>query len=221
MAETTPTVNYPPQHIPLVLQRLRQAYPGVGCELVAASTWELLVAVILSAQTSDQRVNMVMAHLQEKLGDIHAYAQAPLRELERAIQQVPLYRQKARYIKEAAQTIERLYAGEVPSDEDRLRQLPGVGGKTAAVVLGNGFGIPTIAVDSHVQRVVTRIGLSRARTPRAIERELARAIPPQHWVDLCHQLIRLGRDHCRPQNPWCSRCPLQGLCCQYDVEQSR
>ena len=165
-------------------EALARAYPDARCELLARDPWELLVAAILSARSTDFQVNRVMAVLNEHYVGPAAFAALDHRDLERAVRHVPLFRQKARAIVEAAR----------------------------AVVLGNAFGIPAIAADVHVQRVAHRLGWSPAEHPAQAEAALAARFPPQQWVRLCHQIIRLGRDCCRRIKPRCARCPLAAFC---------
>ena len=204
-----------------VLRLLAQSWPDAQCELIARDPWDLLVAVILSARTSDDRVNQVMAVLTEHYVGPEAFADMDPRELELHINRVPLYQNKARYIVESARMIVYRLGGEVPNDMETLQTLPGVGRKTAAVVLGNAFKVPAVAADVHVQRVVQRLAWSANEDPKIVEQAVMDLIPRESWVVFCHQLIRLGREACRPKHPWCSRCPLQELCPQQGVEGSR
>ena len=204
-----------------IQQRLATHWPDADCVLLARDPFEFLVAVICSAQTSDQRVNQVMAFLQEHLDGVEAYAGLSLPELEKLLSKLPLYRQKARAISETARLIMTHHGGALPRDEASLRKLPGVGEKTAAVVLGNRLGVPAIAVDSHVSRCAQRLGLSSEHKPTGIRKDLEEQFQSKHWTQLCHQFIRLGRAHCRPKRPLCSTCPLGDLCQQRDVENPR
>jgi endonuclease-3 len=179
---------------------------------LARDAWELLVAVILSARTSDQQVNKVMAVLNEHVVGIEAYARMDIRRMSRLIARVPLYPQKARSIVEAARCILNRHKGAVPGSLRELTALPGVGPKTAAVVAGNRFGIPAVAADVHVQRIVRRFGWTSREHPRDAERAVMERLPPQHWTVLSHRLIRLGREFCRPREPRCERCPLTSMC---------
>jgi endonuclease-3 len=191
---------------------LARAWPDARCELLARDPWELLVAAVLSARTSDQQVNKVMAVLTEHLVGVEAYARLDHRRLARLIARLPLYPQKARSIVEAARRVHLRHGGRVPQTMAELAALPGIGRKTAAVVLGNAFGIPAVAADSHVQRVARRLGWSTREHPRDAEQALVERFPPQHWVGLCHQIIRLGRLHCRPLRPKCATCPMSATC---------
>lgn len=186
-------------------------WPDAACELQARDPWELLVAAVLSARTSDQQVNKVMAVLNEHLVGVEAYARLQPAQLQGLLRKLPLHGQKARALVEAARALLRHHQGRVPDDLDALRRLPGLGRKTAAVVAGNAWGIPAVAADVHVARIVHRLGWSAAEDPRAAEAAVAERFPPARWVRLCHQLIRLGRAHCR-RMPKCHACPLHGVC---------
>jgi endonuclease III len=198
-----------PESIGAELDRL---YPDAACELRARDSWELLVAAILSARASDVQVNKVMAVLTEHFTGPEAIARIDHRDLEPVLRHVTLYRQKARAIVEAARAIVRLHHGRVPESMADLAALPGVGRKTAAVVLGNAFGVPAIAADTHVQRIAHRFGWIAAEHPRHAETALAERFPPHRWVRLCHQFIRLGREHCKRVAPKCDRCPFSRTC---------
>jgi len=201
----------------LVAVALARVWPDARCELFASDPWELLVAAVLSARTSDQQVNKVMAVLTEHLVGIEAYARLDHRRMARLIAHVPLYPQKARSIVEAARRILHQHGGTVPQTMAELSALPGVGRKTAAVVLANAFDIPAIAADVHVQRITRRLGWTTREHARDAELALSARFPPQHWVKLCHQLIRLGRQYCRPLRPKCGGCPLQATCPRHGV----
>lgn len=205
----------------VVGHELARMWPSARCELLAREPWELLVAAVLSARTSDQQVNKVMAVLTEHLVGVAAYAWLDHRRLARLIARVPLYPQKARSIVEAARRVLVRHNGVVPQTMSELAALPGVGRKTAAVVLGNAFDIPAVAADVHVQRITQRFGWTARCHPHEAEQALMSRYPPQQWVRLCHQLIRLGRDHCRAQRPLCSTCPLVTTCPRVGVVQPR
>jgi len=204
-----------------VARLLDATWPEARCALQARDPWELLVAAVLSARCADERVNQVMAVLNEHFVAPRAYADLDPRVLEGLLRRLPLYRQKARALVEAARWICYHHGGEVPADWDTLATLPGVGRKTAAVVAGNAFGQPTIAADVHVQRLARRFGWCPRRDAVAAEAALAERFAPETWVRRCHQLIRLGRELCRPRRPWCSRCPLSGTCPKVGVDDAR
>jgi endonuclease-3 len=203
-----------------ITSALAVAYGDARCELLARDAWELLVATILSARTTDHQVNKVMAVLNEHYVGPAALASLDHRDLARVIRHVPLYRQKARSIVEAARALLARHGGRVPESLVELALLPGVGRKTAAVVLGNAFGVPAIAADVHVQRIVRRLGWTPDEHPAHAEQALVQRFPPQHWVHLCHQLIRLGRDCCRRTKPRCGRCPLATWCARQGVTET-
>lgn len=192
-------------------QILAERWPEAHCELPVADPWRLLVAVILSARTTDTQVLKAMAVLDEHLLGIHAYAELDHRDLELLLRHLPLFRQKARAVVEAARAL-LAQGGGVPASIDALAKLPGVGRKTACVVAGNAFGIPAVGADTHVQRLVYRFGWTNREHPLEAEQAVMHRLPPGRWVQVCHQLIRLGRDHCRRVKPKCGGCPLAAQC---------
>jgi len=196
-------------------------WPDAACELLARDPWELTVAAILSARTSDVQVNKVMAVLTEHLVGIEAFAAIAPEDLQRLIRRLPLHTAKSRAIVEAARAIVRHHHGRVPEDLAALAALPGLGRKTAAVVAGNAFGHPAIAADVHVCRAVQRLGWATREHPGEAEAALRTRFAPTRWVRLCHQFIRLGRDHCRRQRPLCSTCPLSATCPRVGVTDAR
>jgi len=203
-----------PKKIPLsLLKRLRQVWPDAGCSLDYKTPLQLLVATILSAQCTDVRVNMVVGPLFQKYESAKDFAKADRTELETMIQSTGFYHSKAKSIQESCKILCEKYGGTVPADLDSLLELPGVGRKTANVVLGNAFGIIAgIVVDTHVSRLARRIGLSTEKTPEKIENDLMQLFPRKSWVELSHLLIQLGRNFCKAQKPNCQSCPIQELC---------
>lgn len=200
---------------------LSKNYPDARCELHARDPWELLVAAILAMRTTDIQVNKVMAVLNEHFCGPDAYAALDHHELARIIRKLPLHQQKARAVVEAARKVITRHGGRVPDNMHDLAALPGVGRKTAAIVLGTSFDIPAIAADTHVQRIVRRLGWTLRENAIEAEQALAQRFPPHFWISLCHQLIRLGRDHCRPLNPKCTSCPFASECPRSGVAESR
>lgn len=200
---------------------LARSYPDARCDLMVRDPWDLLVAAILSSRTSEVMVNRIMAVLCEHFCGPEAYAKLDHRQLAKIIAKVPLYQQKSRAIVEAARRVMSQFNGTVPDTMKHLASLPGVGRKTAAVVLGIAFGIPAIAADIHVQRIVRRLGWITRENAVDAERAIAKRFPPHHWVALCQRLIHLGRDHCRPVNPKCSTCPFTAECSKNGVDESR
>lgn len=201
------------QRLPEILHRLRENHPDAQCALNHTNPLELLIATILSAQCTDERVNQVTPALFEKYPTAAAFAAADRAELEAAIRPTGFYRQKARYIQEACQIIAHEYDGQVPADMHALLRLPGVARKTANVVLGVAFGIADgIVVDTHVKRLTQRLGLATETAPDKIERELMALVPQEDWIDLAHLLIFHGRRVCRARKPDCLNCVLNDLC---------
>ncbi|MCB8967645.1 MAG: endonuclease III [Ardenticatenaceae bacterium] len=199
--------------IPDLIQRLRAAYPDAHCELNYQTPLQLLVATILSAQCTDERVNKVTPALFRKYPSVDAFAAADRAELEADIKSTGFYRQKARFIQEATQAIVHRFGGEVPDNMDDLLSLTGVARKTANVVLGEIYSIADgITVDTHVKRLSNRLGLTEADDPVKVERDLMQIIPPQNWIEISHLLIFHGRRVCFARNPQCAICPLNDIC---------
>lgn len=191
---------------------LAEAYPDADTELDFTTPLELLVATVLSAQSTDVRVNAVTPALFARYPDAAAYAAADRDELESYIQTLGLYRSKAASIQGLAQAICERHGGEVPDSLDALVALPGVGRKTANVVLGNAFGVPGITVDTHVGRLARRLGWTEETVPEKVETDLMELFPASEWTDLSHRLILHGRRVCHARTPACATCPLAALC---------
>lgn len=195
-----------------ILDQLSLLYPEAGTRLVYASIFELLVAVVLSAQSTDEQVNRVTADL-FKVADTPAkMASIDLLELEQLVRGVGIYKNKARHLKELAIILEEKYGGEVPDSFEELLKLPGVGRKTANVVLAVGFHRPGLGVDTHVQRVAYRIGLVSGKRIETSEMELKKQIPPDKWGEAHHLLIYHGRNTCQARKPDCQSCVFAGDC---------
>ncbi len=191
---------------------LAQAYPDAETELDFTTPLELLVATVLSAQSTDVRVNAVTPELFTRYPDAAAYAGADRAELESCIQSIGLYRSKAASIQGLAQAICERHGGEVPGTLEELVALPGVGRKTANVVLGNALGIPGITVDTHVGRLARRFGWTEETVPEKVEADLMELFPSAEWTELSHRMILHGRRVCHARNPACDVCPLASLC---------
>ncbi|MCS7063937.1 MAG: endonuclease III [Methylacidiphilales bacterium] len=197
----------------LIAQALDQLYPTAHCELNFSNPLQLLIATILSAQCTDAVVNQVTPHLFSKYPDAKAYAQAPLKELENDIRKIGLYRNKAKNIQSCCAILVERYQGQVPSDLQSLIELPGVGRKTANVILGNAFNINAgFVVDTHIARLSKRWRLTRHHQPEKIERDLIRLFPQESWTRLSHQIIWHGRRCCKARRPLCHLCSLASLC---------
>ncbi|TES57774.1 endonuclease III [Halalkalibacterium halodurans] len=188
-------------------------YPDAECELTHSNPFELLIAVVLSAQCTDALVNKVTPRLFAKYKTPEDYIAVPLEELEQDIRSIGLYRNKAKNIKKLCQSLLEQYGGEVPQDRDELVKLAGVGRKTANVVASVAFGVPAIAVDTHVERVSKRLGICRWKdNVTQVEQTLMKKIPMDEWSISHHRLIFFGRYHCKAQNPQCDICPLLDMC---------
>jgi endonuclease-3 len=202
-----------PERIAAILKALDEAYPNAECALHHRSPWELLVATILSAQSTDVRVNMVTPELFKRFPTPAAMAKAPLPELEALVRTTGFFRNKAKSIKGAAQKIVEDFGGQVPQTLDELITIPGAARKTASVVLGVCFGkAEGIVVDTHVFRIARRLDLAKGDTPQKVEQELMRVIPKDHWISFSHQIIHHGRQVCIARKPKCDRCNMEQLC---------
>jgi endonuclease-3 len=191
---------------------LTKEYPDARCELDFNSPLELLIATVLSAQCTDVRVNAVTPVLFKRFPTLETLALAKLSEIEEIIYSTGFFRSKAKNIKELANKILNDFGGEVPNDLAQLVTLPGVGRKTANVVLGNAFGIPGLTVDTHFGRLSRRFGWSTATDPVKVENDVAKLIPEKEWTLLSHKLIWHGRRICHSRKPECGICPLAKLC---------
>jgi endonuclease-3 len=196
-----------------ILSKLRKAHPGAGCSLAHRDALQLLMATILSAQCTDERVNAVTPALFDRYPTALDYARAPLEEIESLIRSTGFYRNKARHIRACGEELARAHGGEVPADMEALTRLPGVGRKTANVVLGNAFGIASgVVVDTHVRRIANRMGLTRHQDPEKIEEDLVEIVPKRAWVEFSHLLIHHGRGICDARSPDCPACPVRRDC---------
>ncbi len=196
-----------------IVAELRRLYPDAKCSLDFTTPLELLVATILSAQCTDERVNQVTKSLFQKYRSAEDYASADPEALEQDIKQTGFYRNKAKHIREAGQMIVERYGGQVPRTMDELIALPGVARKTANVVMGNAFGIVEgVVVDTHVGRLARRLGLTESDDPVKVEEDLMALLPQRDWLDLSHMLIMHGRAVCQARKPLCEVCTLAPLC---------
>jgi endonuclease III len=196
-----------------VFKRLKKLYPDAHCELHHSSPYELLVATILSAQCTDARVNMVTPDLFKKFPTPQKMAKAKLEDVEEAIKSINFFRNKSKSLIGCAQMLMDQHKGEIPKTVEELSELPGVGRKTANVVLGNAFNINTgIVVDTHVKRTTYLLGLTKETDPEKVEKDLMKLFPNETWTDLSHLLIFLGRRTCIARRPQCDLCTLKDLC---------
>ncbi|MGA2511391.1 MAG: endonuclease III [Candidatus Acidiferrales bacterium] len=200
-----------------ILQKLDEAYPAATCALKHKNAFQLLISTILSAQCTDERVNIVTATLFPKYPNAKAFAYANPAELEQDIRPTGFFRNKTKSIMGASKKIVEEFHGEVPKTMEELLALPGVARKTANVVLGTAFGIASgVVVDTHVQRLSGRLDLSRNTDPKKIEQDLMQVIPRERWILFSHQLIWHGRRVCQARKPKCIECNLQSLCYSED-----
>lgn len=196
-----------------LVQRLREAYPEATCALHHRDSFQLLIATILSAQCTDARVNRVTPGLFARYPDAAAMSLVSQEKLEEIIRSTGFFRNKAKSIRGASQRLVETFGGEVPRTMEELLTLPGVARKTANVVLGVGFGIASgVVVDTHVQRIARRLGLSRGKTPEQVERDLRDLLPRADWIDFALLLIVHGRGVCSARKPKCRGCPVEDLC---------
>ncbi|OGQ06272.1 MAG: endonuclease III [Deltaproteobacteria bacterium RIFCSPLOWO2_01_44_7] len=200
-----------------IIQVLRKTYPDNECALHHKNPFQLLVATILSAQCTDKRVNMVTPGLFKKYPNAKAFAQAPIKDIEQAIRSTGFYKNKAKSIQGCCQILDTRYHGKVPKTLEELVKLPGIGRKTANVVLGVAWDIPGVVVDTHVKRLTYRMGLTKQTDPEKIEFEMMKIIPKKDWIDFGLLLIAHGRAICDARKPKCEVCPISPLCPKKEV----
>lgn len=203
-----------------IIDRLKKEYPDAGCTLDYDDAWKLLVSVRLAAQCTDARVNVVVEKLYEKFPDVDALAAASPEEIEEIVRPCGLGRSKARDISACMRMIKEEYGGKVPDDFDALLKLPGVGRKSANLIMGDVFQKPAIVTDTHCIRLTNRMGLvDGIREPKKVEMALWKLIPPEEGSDFCHRLVYHGREVCTARTkPYCSRCCLADICPKNGVE---
>ncbi len=196
-----------------IVRALKKTYPDATCALNHGNPLELLIATILSAQCTDERVNIVTSTLFRKYRDVADYANADSAELEKDINSVTFFRNKTRSIQTMARSLIEKHDGEVPKTLEELVQLAGVGRKTANVVMGTAFGIPTgVVVDTHVSRLTQLLKLTVSKTPEKIEADLMELLPKKEWIDFSHRLIWHGRKVCKARKPDCGNCSVEEYC---------
>lgn len=203
-----------------IADALAKAYPDAECALHHRNAWELVVATILSAQCTDAMVNRVTPELFAELPTPQALAAAPSERVEAIIKRTGFFRQKTKSIQAVARAVAERYGGTVPDTMEALTELPGIGRKTANVILGTAYGRPAIFVDTHVKRLSNRLGLTVHDDPDKIERDLQALLPPAEWTTFAHRLIHHGRQICVARKPRCSVCPLLPWCPQIGVTTS-
>ncbi|SFB17323.1 DNA-(apurinic or apyrimidinic site) lyase /endonuclease III [Cohnella sp. OV330] len=196
-----------------ILDEIAKMFPDAHCELNHRNPFELTIAVLLSAQCTDETVNRVTATLFEKYNKPQDYLDVPLEELENDIRRIGLFRNKAANIQKLSRILIDKYEGEVPASHEGLTELPGVGRKTANVVMSNAFDVPAIAVDTHVERVSKRLAVAKPDdSVLEVEKKLMKLVPREEWTLTHHRLIFFGRYHCKAQSPKCEICPLLDVC---------
>lgn len=201
-----------------IIARLKEEYPDTDCTLEYDQAWKLLVSVRLAAQCTDARVNVVVEKLYEKFPDVNALASAPVEEIEEIVHPCGLGNSKARDISACMKMLRDEYGGNVPDDFDKLLALPGVGRKSANLIMGDVFGKPAIVTDTHCIRLANRMGLVDVKEPAKVEQALRKLIPPEEGNDFCHRLVDHGRAVCTARTkPYCDKCCLEGICKQVGV----
>lgn len=197
-----------------IIERLKKEYPDAGCTLDYNQAWKLLVSVRLAAQCTDARVNVVVKDLYEKFPDVSALADAPVEEIEEIVRPCGLGKSKARDISASMKILRDEYGGQVPDDFDALLKLPGVGRKSANLIMGDVFGKPAIVTDTHCIRLVNRMGLvDGIKDPKKVEMELWKLVPGEEGSDFCHRLVFHGRDICTARTtPHCEKCCIEDIC---------
>lgn len=196
-----------------ILNEFDRMFPHAQCELIHSNELELLIAVMLSAQTTDASVNKLTNHLFQKYHSVYDYANASIEQLESDLHSIGLYRNKAKNIKAMCQKLIEDFSGQVPCDHEMLQSLPGVGRKTANVVMSEAFAVPSLAVDTHVERISKRLGFALKKdSVLTVEKKLMKQLPKERWIKTHHQMIFFGRYHCKSLNPQCSKCQLIDIC---------
>lgn len=203
-----------------VIERLRKEYPDADCTLDYNEAWKLLISVRLAAQCIDARVNVVVQDLYAQYPDINAVADAPVEKIEEIVRPCGLGKSKARDISACMKILRDEYGGQVPDDFDALLKLPGVGRKSANLIMGDVFGKPAIVTDTHCIRLVNRIGIvDGIKEPKKVEMELWKLVPPEEGSSFCHRLVYHGRDVCTARTkPYCDKCCLSDLCGKNGVD---
>lgn len=204
----------------LACAELEKIYPDVECSLNFTKPYELMFAARLSAQCTDARVNIVTETLFKKYPTLESFAEADLSELEQDVKPCGFYKMKAKSLKEMARKLLDDFGGEIPQTMEELLTLPGIGRKTANLMMGDVWGKPAIVTDTHCIRITGRLGLTKNKEPAKVEKDLVKLIPPEISSHFCHQTVQFGRDICRARNPKCGECPLNYFC-EYGLKQNR
>ena len=200
------------QRAVLAVERLKQLYPEAICSLNYSSAWQLLVATRLSAQCTDARVNLVTPALFERYPTMYEMAKADVDEVGKLIYSCGFYKTKSKDLVELSRLLVEHYAGIIPDTVEELTKLPGVGRKTANLVVGDVYGKPAVVTDTHCIRITNRLGLAEGEVPVKVEQQLRAVLPAEESNDFCHRLVLFGRDVCAARSPKCATCPLQDIC---------
>ncbi len=198
-----------------IIEILKERYPAALCALHYAHDYELMIAVRLSAQCTDARVNLVTPTLFARFPTLDAFADAEVDEVAQYVRSCGFYRQKAKDIVLACQMLREVYDRKLPNTMDELLKLPGVGRKTANLLLGDVYGQPAVVCDTHCIRISNRLGLARGKEPEKVERQLRAILPPEESGDFCHRIVLFGREVCTARAPHCDVCPLRAFCVEF------
>lgn len=198
-----------------IIEILKERYPAALCALHYAHDYELMIAVRLSAQCTDARVNLVTPTLFARFPTLDAFADAEVDEVAQYVRSCGFYRQKAKDIVLACQMLREVYDRKLPNTMDELLKLPGVGRKTANLLLGDVYGQPAVVCDTHCIRISNRLGLARGKEPEKVERQLRAILPPEESGDFCHRIVLFGREICTARAPHCDICPLRAFCVEF------
>ena len=201
-----------------IISKLKQRYPDALCALHYKKDYELMIAVRLSAQCTDARVNLITPALFERFPTLEAFATADVEEVERYVHSCGFYRQKAKDIVESCGLLLSRHGGKVPNTMEELLKLPGVGRKTANLLLGDLYGQPAVVCDTHCIRISNRLGLAQSKEPEKVERQLRAVLPPEESSDFCHRIVLFGREICTARSPRCGECPLRPFCRDFTGE---
>ena len=204
-----------------ILSVLRERYPDALCALQYQKDYELMIAVRLSAQCTDKRVNEIAPALFARFPTLECFAEATPEEVEPYVRSCGFFRQKAKDIVAACQALRDRFGGRVPNSMDELLTIPGVGRKTANLLLGDLYGQPAVVCDTHCIRIANRLGLAKGKEPEKVERQLRAILPPEESSAFCHRIVLFGRDVCTARSPHCADCPLRPFCREFRGQQTK
>lgn len=204
-----------------ILSVLRERYPDALCALQYQKDYELMIAVRLSAQCTDKRVNEIAPALFARFPTLECFAEAAPEEVEPYVRSCGFFRQKAKDIVAACQALRDRFGGRVPGSMDELLTIPGVGRKTANLLLGDLYGQPAVVCDTHCIRIANRLGLAKGKEPEKVERQLRAILPPEESSAFCHRIVLFGRDVCTARSPHCADCPLRPFCREFRGQQTK